>query len=328
MLRTITQPAREPDMNRRTAIISLMAATASVALPSSAFRANQSVKVPRWSPKLGARIQWRTTFESRRNRGGMPEWRESTYTMDQPMTVLARTLDGYSVLWELQQPAGNSIDERGYAFMMSAYGLERIVIGTDEAGVPLRTYGAQAMRDQLEELASARRQIDPNNVRVIEEVIEKSESDPLFEAGAFVSASMVIGRLQRAQDWQAREGEEFTLPQQDYFQDEFRKGEARFKIEQIDLDTKRIKLGWTWDFPRETFPAWLQDHVNETLKRNQQMLQILPGPLREAATTAAARYTGTAFVSLEDGGLISAVERRELRIGNETMIAVISVARN
>lgn len=314
-------------MNRRTALLALLATSSGLALPHR-VSAQQSARVPRWKPEPGARISWRTTFESRRKRGDFPEWRESFYTLDQPMTVLARTLDGYSVLWELQQPAGNSIDERGYAFMMSAYGVDRIVIGTDEAGVPLRTYGVEAMRSQLEELASARRQIDPNNVRVIEEVIEKSEADPLFEAGAFVSASMVIGRLQRAQDWQAREGEEFVLPQQDYFQGEFRKGEARFKIEKIDLESNQVELSWIWDFPRETFPAWLQGHVAESLKRNEQMLQILPGPLREAATSAAARYSGAGMISLEDGSLLAADERRELRIGNETMIAIISVARN
>ncbi|MBM3609088.1 MAG: hypothetical protein FJX29_11680 [Alphaproteobacteria bacterium] len=314
-------------MDRRYALALIASGFAGLACPGAA-RAAQSASVPAWKPGLGKRLEWKTTFENRISRDGAQEWSQNSYVLTQAMTVLARTLDGYSILWELEPPAGNSHDENGYAFLMSAYGLRQIVTGTDLAGMPLRTYGAAAMRERLEQLAAERRERDPNGARVLEEVLEKSESDDRFEAGAFVSASMLIGRLQRAQDWQASEGGAFNLQQLDYFQGELRLGDARMKVEKIDTETRRINLSWVWDFPRESFPNWLSEHVSAQLARNEQLVRILPGPLREAAVSAGARYSGTAAVSLDDGALISASERRVLRVGNDSTIAVLSTERS
>ena len=313
-------------MHRRTALTLLLGATGLLIAPQG--WAQQALTIPRWRPPLGKTIAWRLQFELHRKRTGFPIWRESGYELVQRMTVLAETPDGYSVAWELVPPVGRDRDTETFRFAMEAYGVKQIVIGTDAAGLPLRLFGAETMRKRLEDLIAAGQPSDPDSQSLLKSMLTAADRDPLFEANAFARASFLIGRIQRAQDWPVRVGETIRTRQSDYMLDAPLSGEADMRLEKIDVAARMAHLAWTWNIPLDNFPQWAKDLASSEIAKGEQMSRALPGPDREEATSALSRYSGVAEISLEDGSLIRAQERRELRISTETTILTLRISRD
>lgn len=306
-------------------IASLCLAGSIFAAPAA--RAQDTLRVNGWKPELGQRTSWRLEHEYRSKRTGMPGWLRSKDSRKNHETFLSQTPDGYTALWELETPGGNSEAEQIYARALSISGINRLVIGTNAAAMPLHTHGVNAIRDRLAALIQQTAQSDPPAARWLQDLLTRSQSNPLFEISSFANAALLIGRLQRTEAWDARTGMTFTLPQKDLLMGDPVQGQAQMRVENIDRAAGKITISWVWDFPKEAHPAWLQEQITEELAKGAKMAFALPGPDRAEATSFLSRFSGRAEIATDNGAVLKAEETRELRISTESNSSILRITR-
>lgn len=278
--------------------------------------AQESAIVPGWTPPIGQKHSWRIEHTRQEGRSGYPQrWGELRGAVTQHMTTLGRTPNGYSLLWEFDPPDESVEGNRFLRAIMSLYRLDRISIGVDWGGKPLIAYGAQA-RDEISQSQIAQLPAEfAGEARLLENMRASAAEDPTYEIQLFARASMLIGRLQRAEPWTARQGESFRLQQTDYMFNSRVTGEAAFTVDEIDKANRSVRISWIWDIPVEKLPVAMRRHIDEKLATTAGQAAALPLPLRGDAGSARFVFSGQARLSIEDGALMSAQEERAHRVG-------------
>lgn len=312
-------------MKRRYLILPI--AMALVAL-SPVAKAQESVRVPAWSPVVGEKQTWRIELEEARSRSGYPvRFEEEKTTFVQHMTVVGKTLRGHSVLWELDPPETDAEGGRRLQLLMSLFDVRQLGIGVDKGGMPLIAYGAKQRDERLEAFVAALPADRAADADTINGLRDNISADALYEIQMFARAAILIGRLQRENAWTARKGETFRLQQTDHLYDTLVTGEALFTVDETDASAARLKVKWVWDISPDRLPQSMRNIIAQRLAETEGQAPVLPGPLREDASSASFRYSGMAEISLADGSVIAAEEDRTMRIGFESLHLSLRIKR-
>ncbi len=292
--------------------------------------AADSAIVPAYTPVLGQKLNWRIEIEGWRKSLGNLDIKlgEEKSTLTQQQSILSRTLEGFTALWEFQPPgpeAHASFDEI-YRGTLDVYGVTQLAIAVDAGGAPQRAYG-EGIRARLEEMT---RQLDENAVReaqMLQFALDSARVNPIFEVQSLAPVAILVGRPQRASAWEARRGAVTFQQQTEVVFGVQVSASIPVTVEEIDEAGRSVLVSWVWNPPLEAAPEAIRNQIDAMLKEARQSEGALPGPLRSYAVTASQHYEGRARISLDDGSTLFAEEIRTTRVGLESSVLAVRAIR-
>lgn len=289
-------------------------------------RAAEKVTVPRYQPVVGLDIRWRS---ERAMSSRLPpilkadETGELDGVFDLTQRVMARTRSVYRERWSLSPDVPKDASSTGQQVLnelqrgtLQAYGIRELTLETGRHGD--RIIGAKQLLKTIQRKAAA---ASPGS-DMAASVLQQVENDPFMTARILVPEAALLASGQSEHDSEWAIGERWSSADTEMLRGVEVPVSIQWQLESVDTSRRMAVFILTETYDPEAFSQSVKNVESLTT-------QQAPGGAAPAGaeSRASLRRVARLMVSLTDGSVVEAAERRKLMAAGMESISTLHVYR-